>query len=37
MIYDGNGAATRNDRGPGSNAIAKATAAVLLDAALAHA
>ena len=37
MIYDGNAAATRNDRGPAATAIAKATATILLDAALAHA
>jgi AcrR family transcriptional regulator len=35
MIFDGNGMATRNDRGPGSTPIARAAAEVLLDAALA--
>jgi AcrR family transcriptional regulator len=35
MIFDGNGMATRNDRGPGSTPIARAAAATLLDAALA--
>ena len=35
MVFDGNGVATRNDRGPGSTAIARAAAEALLDAALA--
>lgn len=35
MIFDGNGTATRNDRGPGSTPIARAAAEILLDAALA--
>ena len=35
MIYDGNGMATRNDRGPGSTPIAIGAAEVLLDVALA--
>jgi len=35
MVFDGNGVATRNDRGPGSTRIARATAETLLDNALA--
>ena len=35
MVFDGNGMATRNDRGPDSTAIAQAAAMVLFDAALA--
>ena len=35
LLFDGNGTATRNDRGPGSTAIARAAAETLLDAALA--
>ncbi len=35
MIFDGNGQATRSDRGPGSTPFAKAAAAALIDAALA--
>jgi AcrR family transcriptional regulator len=35
MVFDGNGMATRNDRGPASTAVAKAAAALLFDAALA--
>ncbi|MFI9383324.1 TetR/AcrR family transcriptional regulator [Kutzneria sp. NPDC052558] len=35
LVFDGNGVATRNDRGPGSTKIARATAEILLDAALA--
>jgi AcrR family transcriptional regulator len=34
MVFDGNGMATRNDRGPDSMPIARAAATVLLDAAL---
>ena len=34
MIFDGNGMATRSDRGPGSTPFAKAAAEALLDAAL---